>query len=76
MDDRSRGRDAKSRSEYLQTERRAFRVQSYVNQGERVASPYGIYRPGMSPAERAQSIEGWAQATTALDCQGNPICGR
>ena len=75
MDDRARGRDVGSRSEYLQTERHAFRVQSYVNQGEGVASPYGIYRPGISPTERDQSIERNAQGATAADCAGNPVCG-
>ena len=75
MDDRARGHDAQNRGDYLATERRAFRVQSYVDQGEGVSSPYGIYRPGIGAAERNRAIERWAQETTAEDCKGNPKCG-
>jgi hypothetical protein len=70
VDDRARGRMAETTSEVAKTEHNAFTTQSYVNQGEGTPSAYGLWRPGMSDADRADSINQNAAAATALDCAG------
>ena len=69
MDDRARSGGTWRRSEVFQSERHGFEAQSYVNQGLRVPSAYGVWRPGISPEEQFRALESNAERATNLDCR-------
>ncbi len=68
VDDRARGHGPTTRAQVVQTERNAYRTQSYVNQGEGVPSAYGVWRPGISDADRTHAINNYAAKSVAEDC--------
>ncbi len=70
VDDRARGTGTTTRGQVVQTERNAYRTQSYVNQGEGVPSAYGLWHPGISDADRTQAVNENAANSVAVDCSG------
>jgi RHS repeat-associated protein len=47
---------------------RGFATQAYVNQGLKVESAYGLWRPGMSNLTRDAAIGSWARQSTLKVC--------
>jgi uncharacterized protein RhaS with RHS repeats len=72
LDDQARGRSPHGDQEFVQTERNAFRTQSYVNEGERVPSAYGVWLPGISNEQRTRAINLNGDRGAENDCGPSP----
>jgi RHS repeat-associated protein len=72
VDDRVAGHGPENRREEMQTERNAYRTQSYVYQGLGVDTRLGLWSPSWSPANAEQNrnaaIEEGAQRSTDAAC--------
>jgi RHS repeat-associated protein len=74
IDAAAMGRAPQSRAENLQTERHAYRIQSYVSEGSNVPSRWGLWDPKwpspQAEINRQKAIEQNAQLSTNGDCKG------
>lgn len=75
VDDRAAGHGPENRHEEMQTERNAYRTQSYFYQGLGVETPTGLWSPSWSPASAEQNRnaavqEGAERSTGAACAQG------
>lgn len=72
VDERVLGRNPENRHEEMQTERNAYRNQSYVYEGLGVNTQFNLWSPSWSPANAEQNrnaaIEEGAQRSTAAAC--------
>ncbi len=72
VDDKRAGHGPENRHEELQTERNAYRTQSYVYQGLGVNTQFNLWSPSWSPANAEQNrnaaIEEGAQRSMAAAC--------
>ena len=72
VDDKAAGHGPENRHEEMQTERNAYRNQSYVYQGLGMNTQYGLWSTSWSPANAEQNrnaaIEEGAQRSTAAAC--------
>jgi len=72
VDERAWGHNPENRHEEMQTERNAYRNQSYVYQGLGVNTQFNLWSPSWSPANAEQNrnaaIEEGAQRSTAAAC--------
>ena len=75
VDDRVAGHGPENRHEEMQTERNAYRTQSYFYQGLGVETPTGLWSPSWSPTTAEQNRnaavqEGAERSTNAACAQG------
>jgi hypothetical protein len=67
VDDRARGTSQATHAQDIQTERNAYRTQSYVNEGLKSPSAYGLWRPGIPDQERTDTVNSLADQSVAQD---------
>ncbi|QOY90653.1 RHS repeat domain-containing protein [Paludibaculum fermentans] len=74
VDDFPLGHNPMTKAAEMQTEMNAYSNQSNVAKGLGVASPWGVWSPGISDADRQKAIQNNAQKSTRIWCQNGGNC--